>query len=166
MAFPNAQNPHFDNCSFTDIGHDLNYYHTINNPEAGLQVLLNATSPGAAFDSQDRYPPAKCHPGTRKDLREEITSWIDKISREDEDRILWLHGPAGAGKSAVAQTIAEDCAQRNILAASFFFSRGRPGRDTIERLFATIAYQLAISIPSSQPHILRSLTANPRCPRR
>jgi len=33
---------------------------------------------------------------------------------------MWLNGPAGAGKSAILQTIAERC-KDNRLAASFFF---------------------------------------------
>ncbi|KAF5378724.1 hypothetical protein D9615_006875 [Tricholomella constricta] len=78
--------------------------------------------------------------------------------RGDRDRVLWLHGPAGAGKSAIAQTVAEACSKRGLLAASFFFSRGRPGRDSIDHLFVTIAYQLSISIPQFKPTLLRNLT--------
>ncbi|KAF8055362.1 hypothetical protein FPV67DRAFT_841505 [Lyophyllum atratum] len=129
---------------------------------SGLLTLFNATSPGAAFDSNERHPPPKCHPGTRVDLIKEVTNWID--SRSDTDvskKVLWLHGPAGAGKSAIAQSIAEDCDRRGILAASFFFSRAIPGRNSIDRLFTTIAYQIAISTPDTQPHIQRALSWDP-----
>ncbi|KAF8982500.1 hypothetical protein BDQ17DRAFT_1505788 [Cyathus striatus] len=34
-----------------------------------------------------------------------------------------LYGPAGAGKSAIAQTTAEECHREGKLAASFFYSR-------------------------------------------
>lgn len=61
--------------------------------------------------------------------------------------ILWLHGPAGAGKSAIAQTLAEDCALKNTLAASFFFSRGASDRGVSRYLFTTIAYQLSKAVP-------------------
>ncbi|KAF8064917.1 hypothetical protein FPV67DRAFT_1695446, partial [Lyophyllum atratum] len=118
---------------------------------------------GAAFDSSERDPPARCHPGTRKGILEEILDFVpvNRESGEDLRRVLWLHGPAGAGKSAIAQTIAEECAERNTLAASFFFSRGRQGRDSIDRVFTTIAYQLAMSIPSLCPPLQQILYNNP-----
>jgi len=60
---------------------------------------------------------------------------------------MWLHGPAGAGKSAIAQTVAETCAERGQLAASFFFSRSSPDRSTLKHLFPTIAGQISMSSP-------------------
>ncbi len=53
-------------------------------------------------DSLARYPPPRCHPDTRKKVLKVITDWIeDSYPRQ---RIVWLNGPAGAGKSAIAQT--------------------------------------------------------------
>lgn len=59
--------------------------------------------------------------------------------------MMWLSGPPGVGKSAVAQTCAEELEER--LAATFFFSRCDK-RDDPTRLIPTIAYQLAARIPS------------------
>jgi adenylylsulfate kinase-like enzyme len=42
--------------------------------------------------------------------------------------IIWLYGPAGAGKSAILQTIAEMCTRLQILLASFFWSRNSHGQ--------------------------------------
>ena len=58
---------------------------------------------------------------------------------------MWLHGPAGAGKSAIAQTVAETCAKHGQLAASFFFSRSSPDRNVLKYLFPTIAVQISLS---------------------
>lgn len=59
--------------------------------------------------------------------------------------MIWLTGPAGAGKSAIAQTCAEELEET--LGATFFFSQ--PDRiDDPHRLFPTIAYQLATRNPS------------------
>ncbi|KAF8069265.1 hypothetical protein FPV67DRAFT_1669280 [Lyophyllum atratum] len=175
MAFAYGQNINVYGGAFADISGDHNYVENVSNvsicwnvsnvsiseSEPGLLPLFNVTSSGAAFNSHERYPPAKCHPGTREDLIEEVTKWIDRKTIGQDDRVLWLHGPAGAGKSAIAQTIAENSAECKILAASFFFSRGRPGRDSLDRLFTTIAYQLAISIPNLRPAIQQVLIDDP-----
>ncbi|KAF8074041.1 hypothetical protein FPV67DRAFT_783699 [Lyophyllum atratum] len=68
-------------------------------------------------------------------------------------RILWLHGPAGAGKSAVAQTVSEIYEERKILAGSFFFSLGSAGRGTAKYVFPTLAYQIAMRIPGMRSRI-------------
>ena len=61
--------------------------------------------------------------------------------------IMWLHGAAGAGKSAIAQTIAELCEELKLLLASFFFFRADLLRSNSKQLVATIAYQIAVVIP-------------------
>jgi NACHT domain len=77
-----------------------------------------------------------------------------------------LDGLAGSGKSALAQTIAELCAERNTLAASFFCSRGSVERKDPRRLFLTIAYQLCLSIPELKGSILRVFADDPSIPDR
>jgi hypothetical protein len=61
--------------------------------------------------------------------------------------MLWLHGAAGAGKSAIAQMFAGNCQAMGRLGASFFFKRGHPKRGTWNGLVTTIAYQLSRAIP-------------------
>lgn len=56
---------------------------------------------------------------------------------------MWLNGPAGTGKSAVAQTFAERCVEQRRLGAAFFFS-GSNDRDDPKRVIPTLAYQLAV----------------------
>lgn len=117
---------------------------------------------GAAYDSKERDPPPRCHPGTRIELLDDLTTWFDAGAEEECGKILWLHGPAGTGKSAIAQTVCEHHAQRNDLAASFFFSRGRPGRDTGTYLFTTIVYQLALSIPEFRKKVIPTIDHDPQ----
>lgn len=73
-------------------------------------------------------------------------SWA--VDTRPESSLLWLHGSAGAGKSAIAQTIAGYCSDQGRLGAAFFFKRGDPERGTWNRLFTTIAYQLARAFPA------------------
>lgn len=71
-----------------------------------------------------------------------------------ERNIIWLSGDAGTGKSAVAQTFAELCAEQHRLGAAFFFSRPS-GRNDPNTVVPSIAYQLAMYLP-----VYRSLLAN------
>ena len=70
-----------------------------------MELLQQYIAPGAFHNSDERYDPPKCHPHTRKAVLKKIVEWV-----KDMDKVamfLWLYGPAGAGKSAIAQTIAE-----------------------------------------------------------
>ena len=75
--------------------------------------------------------------------------------------VLWLHGPAGAGKSAIAQTVAETCAGRKQLAASFFFARTAAHRNESKYLFPTIAVQTALSAPEKRRRLDEILSSDP-----
>ncbi|KAF7371527.1 AAA-16 domain-containing protein [Mycena venus] len=57
--------------------------------------------------------------------------------------ICWLHGPAGAGKSAIMQTLCQKLQAAGQLGGAFFFKRGHATRGNSKVLFATLAYQLA-----------------------
>jgi hypothetical protein len=90
----------------------------------------------------------------------EIMKWI-KWEEGLDAFIMWVYGPAGAGKSAIAQTIAELCEEEMILLASFFFSRNDPSRNTVKPLIATIAYQIILNLPDVRDAILEAITRDP-----
>ena len=85
------------------------------------------------------------------------------IKREEDLNtfIMWMYGPAGAGKSAIAQTIAEMCDEEMLLLASFFFSRNDPSRNTVKPLIATIAYQITLNLPDVRDAILGAIERDP-----
>ena len=118
---------------------------------------------GAIHDSAERYPSPNCHPETRKAVRKIILDWID--SENLASSFFWLYGPAGAGKTAILQAIAERlCSPSGSdqnFGGSFFFSRGKTGRDQGHFLFSTIAYQLALNVPGLRQHVNRIMEANP-----
>jgi hypothetical protein len=118
--------------------------------------LQKFISEDASYDSRARFPPPRCHPGTRVRVLKTITDWIN--DPDPPQRIFWLSGPAGAGKSAIAQTIAEHC-EGTRLAASFFFQRNTSDRGVLDRLFLTLAWQLATSIPKLRPYLESTLKA-------
>jgi hypothetical protein len=75
--------------------------------------------------------------------------------------IMWVYGPAGAGKSAIAQTITEICEEEMILLASFFFSRHDSSRNTVKPLIATIVYQIILNLPDVRDAILEAIIRDP-----
>uniref|UniRef100_A0A0W0FIM2 NACHT domain-containing protein n=1 Tax=Moniliophthora roreri TaxID=221103 RepID=A0A0W0FIM2_MONRR len=144
---------------FNVAGRDIHRYQ-INNFNDPLHDLWDAIKDvGASHNSETRYPPPKCDPDTRRDVMEILRTWI--YSRSWWHRIFWLYGPAGAGKSAIAQTLAEMGQQEGFLVSSFFFSRGDPKRNNAKSLFLTITYALAISVPELRPLIEQALRNNP-----
>ncbi|KAF8888449.1 hypothetical protein CPB84DRAFT_1465450 [Gymnopilus junonius] len=74
---------------------------------------------------------------------------------------MWLHGAAGAGKTAIAQSITERCQELKIAIASFFFFRGDHTRNSIQPLVATLAYQLALIYPIAKEKIIRAIEHDP-----
>ncbi|TEB21101.1 hypothetical protein FA13DRAFT_1742454 [Coprinellus micaceus] len=94
---------------------------------------------GALHNSAERCDAPKCHPKTRTAVQDDIFSWVlDEDKRDNPKRILWLTGPAGAGKTAIMGTETGD------LAATFFFSSlaGLSDRRSKRRFVTTLAYQL------------------------
>jgi len=75
--------------------------------------------------------------------------------------LLWLYGAAGAGKSAIAHSLAEICEKYGCLLATFFFWKTAAERSNITRVIATIAYQIARAIPTSRPQIEAAVDADP-----
>ena len=71
----------------------------------GLDILRLGVSLGAIHDSAERYPSPNCHPDTRKAVRQIILDWIR--NENSASSFFWLYGPAGAGKTAILQAIAE-----------------------------------------------------------
>ena len=88
-----------------------------------------------------------------------ITDWVGDL-HTPRTPVMWLYGPAGAGKSAVVQTIA-DRVLPDHLAASFFFSRTATERNNEKRLIPTIAYQLTLSVPPIREFIVKAVEADP-----
>ena len=124
-----------------------------------MELLQQHIAPGAFHNSEERHDPPKCHPHTRRAVLKKIMDWV-----KDPNKValfLWLYGPAGAGKSAIAQTIAELLEEAGLLAAAFFFSRDAAGRDDKTPLVATLVYQLIKSIPEIRTHVLEAVEQDP-----
>ncbi|KAF5351092.1 hypothetical protein D9756_008262 [Leucocoprinus leucothites] len=139
--------------SFTD-------YFSGGTPDAKVLDLLHPhTNPDAAMDSSARDPPPRCHPGTRVNINEKLVGWLDVLGRDRDMR--WLYGPAGTGKSAIAQTFAEACFEMARLGGTFFFSRPN-GRDKPETVVPSLVYQLCINCEAYKTIIASVLASDPQ----
>lgn len=122
-----------------------------------MRLLSEHTIAGAEFDSSARYPPPQCHPGTRLSIKQSIQTWLADPKRET--RLLWLYGAAGVGKTAIVQTLAEEIPSQQ-LGATLFFSRPNK-RNNPNRVFTTIAYQLAVRVSDYREYLRLQLEADP-----
>jgi hypothetical protein len=99
-----------------------------------------------------------CLRGTRQDVLMEIDHWL---TDERGQRVFWLNGLAGTGKSTIAQTFAETSFADGKLGASFFCSRGFADRSNIQMIFPTLAFQLAYKYPLFREELVQVLKAVP-----
>ncbi|KAF9472783.1 hypothetical protein BDN70DRAFT_844130, partial [Pholiota conissans] len=128
-----------------------------------MPLLKEHVSTSAFHNSAERYDPPRCHENTRVQVLAKIRDWTLRSAQNRNTWILWLNGAAGAGKSAIMQSIADLLLLQYSFVAitSFFFSRGDATRNTIESLVATLAYQLIQHIPDTSDIILSTIARNP-----
>ncbi|KAF9443082.1 hypothetical protein P691DRAFT_779085 [Macrolepiota fuliginosa MF-IS2] len=136
--FPGAQHLVFNNSHFIDQQVDAG--------QTGIDILREAADPDAAHDSSARDPAPRCFPGTREQFVEDIIHWaVPAVGTDDPLPLFWMKGPAGVGKSAVAQTCVEKLKDMGRLGAAFFFAVKI--RDKATQFFPTIIYQLCSQFP-------------------
>ncbi|KAF5356128.1 hypothetical protein D9756_004282 [Leucocoprinus leucothites] len=125
--------------------------------------LERHVSDRAAYNSYFRESAASCFPGTRTQYIDDITCWAKAIGQEPQHRLLWMNGPAGIGKTAIAQSCAEKVARLGVLGASFFFSKDNGVVDS-SQFVTTIANQLRIKDKQYEAILEQKLRANPALP--
>ncbi|KAG1818308.1 hypothetical protein EV424DRAFT_1620497 [Suillus variegatus] len=121
---------------------------------------------GAEYDSPECQPHPKCLERTQVNLLKLIYELSDK---REKNQIIWLHGMAGVGKSAVAFTVAERMKGlvmtettkiETRLAGTFFFSHKHTQCSTAGHFFVTLAYQLGINFPDVKNKVSRAICKN------
>ncbi|KAF5309487.1 hypothetical protein D9619_012437 [Psilocybe cf. subviscida] len=125
-----------------------------------LEVLHKRAAPNAILNAGGRADEVRCYPGTRKEVIGRIEKWRDTQDRRTPP-IFWLSGPAGAGKTAIVQTIAERCNVQRIPQANFFFFRTDTSRNNLSPLVATLVHQLILVYPSLRDDVATVLSTNP-----
>ncbi|KAF7968117.1 hypothetical protein HWV62_31985 [Athelia sp. TMB] len=139
-----------------NANHIENHFNTV---PVQMSLFPNFVVPDAAYNG--RTARAGCLDGTREPVIAAISGWKDEVNASP---MCWLSGPAGYGKSAVSQSVAESCARDGTLAASFFFLRGAGQRSEFNNFITTLAFQIATSVPGVKPLIQQALRDNPTIP--
>ncbi|KAF9446242.1 hypothetical protein P691DRAFT_804447 [Macrolepiota fuliginosa MF-IS2] len=149
--FEKSSNVKTTNGTFVDGATTVNVHNETHGERQyrGIDRLLAASIPQALHDSSENNKPA-CFEGTREEYIRNITGWGLGDWKARQARILWLEGPAGVGKSAVAQSCAQSTGGR--LGATFFFSRTNEWNDP-KKFVPTIVYQLATKYPPYRDHV-------------
>src|ERR1700743_629577 len=112
-------------------------------------------TPNAGYLCGDRQG---CLKGTRNEVLLQIGQWL---RHGGDQRIFWVNGLAGTGKSTIAQTFAEISFADGKLGASFFCSRDFEDRSDLQTIFPTLAFQLAYRYPQFRERLLEILEASP-----
>ena len=103
----------------------------------------------------------RCDPGTRLEVIAQVREWLDGHDNDKRAVVCWINGPAGYGKSALAQTIAECYAAEGHLLGRFFFLRGAGERSHISHLIPTLAHQISRTLPATKPLIKSAIEDEP-----
>ncbi|KAF9555794.1 hypothetical protein CPC08DRAFT_607194, partial [Agrocybe pediades] len=116
----------------------------------------------ALHDSVDNVDPPKCHPNTRVAIMQSIHDWMLGTDEELSGKpILWLKGGAGAGKSAIARSVAERCADEGLLLGTFFFGAADLTRNHVGKLVATLSYQISVIFPGFRDMVAAFIEDDP-----
>ncbi|KAJ3560234.1 hypothetical protein NP233_g10971 [Leucocoprinus birnbaumii] len=134
----------------------LKEYVTLN--PSVLHVLAKEAMLDAAFDAAARDPPPKCHPGTRTTIIQSVQEVL--CNPRYGALLIYINGPAGVGKSAIIQHLAETQDANHNLGGSIFFSRPN-GRNNPKKVFTTLSYQLAVNKPAYRHYITQKIVENP-----
>lgn len=101
-----------------------------------------------------------CEEGTRTSILQDAKEWAGGVE-PGLPQVLWLHGPAGSGKSTVASTLATCFFKGATLGGKFMFSRA-DGIVNAGLLFPTLARQLAQHDWQFKVQLGNSIKTNPK----
>ncbi|KAI9334103.1 WD40-repeat-containing domain protein [Obelidium mucronatum] len=97
---------------------------------------------------------SKRNPRTREWI---INEMVSSITSEGKKNIVWLCGEAGTGKSVISACVANELADRGLLAAAFFCQHDNKTRDTVSAMIQTLGYELAGKYPQYRKSLIKSL---------
>ncbi|KIO31771.1 hypothetical protein M407DRAFT_19280 [Tulasnella calospora MUT 4182] len=103
---------------------------------AEQRALLDRLGDGSYGAHGSTTKDATCLEGTREGILQRIDEWIEDPSSQ---RVLWIYGMAGQGKSTIAATVAHRWRDRSAWAV-FHFRRGQTALE--KRLVCSLAKQL------------------------
>ncbi|KAJ7593694.1 hypothetical protein C8J56DRAFT_853420 [Mycena floridula] len=129
------------NVASHNVGH--NYGNIIHHAPTVTRRLKDLARHDTAYNSheREREEASVCAPKTREAVLKQLDQWAQGHGKP----VCWLSGPAGAGKSTIAHTVAQQCDENHCLAFSYFFSRRYTTRSDLSAFTPTFVYTLAKS---------------------
>ncbi|CAE6422141.1 unnamed protein product [Rhizoctonia solani] len=100
----------------------------------------------------------RCTAKTREAIHQALQGWS---TNPDSEKIYWMNGMAGTGKTTIAYSFCEWLEDTNRLGASFFCSRISSTCRSLSQIVPTIAYQLARFSPAFRANLCTTLGNNP-----
>lgn len=120
-----------------------------------MRNLLSNCEIDAIFDSIARDNAPRCSSAINVVIQQDVATFVK--TRNDACLVLWVDGPAVCGKSALAQTLAEQFGRKKQLIGSFFFSEIMDGSYFVP----TLVYQLIQAFPETRKPIERRIRKDP-----
>ncbi|KAG8787121.1 hypothetical protein FRC12_015888 [Ceratobasidium sp. 428] len=126
------------------INANINIWKSVDDQTTACRARLRELSPShAAWYSSAESTSVRrdgCTPNTRVVVLEKLTNWAREAHSE---KVYWLNGMAGTGKTTIAYSFCERLDKDKRLAACFFCSRQLPSCRDANLILPTLAYQLA-----------------------
>ncbi|KAG8773140.1 hypothetical protein FRC12_002700 [Ceratobasidium sp. 428] len=108
-------------------------------PGVVLDCLPHSPSGWYRSPSDDSGHRSGCEPNTRVEVLDEIRYWI---RHNVDQRLYWLNGMAGTGKTTIAYSVCEHLESSGHPMASFFCDRRLPECRDVRLIVPSISYQL------------------------
>ncbi|KAG9076118.1 hypothetical protein FS749_012143, partial [Ceratobasidium sp. UAMH 11750] len=129
------------------VNANMNMWKTIDEQATELRLAKLPNAPTAMYRSteSDNLRRVGCTPNTRVDVLEQLRIWASDPTSE---KVFWMNGMAGTGKTTIAYTLCEGLQRNRRLGASFFCTRQLPECRNVNRIVPSISYQLSLfSLP-------------------
>ncbi|QRV92298.1 Vegetative incompatibility protein HET-E-1 [Ceratobasidium sp. AG-Ba] len=99
-------------------------------------------SPEARYNSaeSESLPRVSCWKNTRLDVLRQLYEWA---TDDHSQKLYWLSGMAGTGKTTIAYSFCKQLEENHLLAASFFCTRRLPSCCVVNKILASISFQIA-----------------------
>ncbi|EIW73805.1 hypothetical protein CONPUDRAFT_151583 [Coniophora puteana RWD-64-598 SS2] len=118
----------------------------------------------AKFDCAERQVLRQSLPDNIRKLSKRLHTHLHRIydSENYKTPIIWLSDDSSSRTSAAAHMLAQELHDNSALAATFFFSRKEPLRNTADHVIPTISYQLGLLHHRAKDVITKAIIDNPQ----
>ncbi|KAG8792121.1 hypothetical protein FRC12_007121 [Ceratobasidium sp. 428] len=103
-------------------------------------------------------PDRACMQDTRVRAIDDMLAWSRDF--DSSQRLLWVYGFAGLGKSSIAASVCKRLEEQDMLAASFFCKRDDPAQRDARCVLNTIVYGLAMKCPAYKQAVAKAIQAD------